>query len=143
MTISFKQAEQQDFDFLLSLRKQTMTPHLERALLPTNEEYHVAQVRDAFDKSKIIVYKKHAIGLLKLGQEDGKFHIIQIQILPEYQRKGIGAHVLKLLIAQARRHHAPITLNVLKHNPAIRLYQRSGFKIVGETTLEYQMTFMP
>jgi ribosomal protein S18 acetylase RimI-like enzyme len=43
------------------------------------------------------------------------------------QRQGIGTRVLQMLTEEARRVGKPITLGVVKINPARRLYERLGY----------------
>jgi len=59
-----------------------------------------------------------------------------IELLPEFQNMGIGKKIIKDLISKNK----PVNLQVLKQNPAVRLYKELGFKITGETDLKYQMS---
>ncbi|GGA57693.1 hypothetical protein GCM10007416_33650 [Kroppenstedtia guangzhouensis] len=47
------------------------------------------------------------------------------------------------LINKARKKNVPVSLTVLKQNPAIRLYKRLGFSFTGETEIKYEMTVWP
>lgn len=77
------------------------------------------------------------IGMLR--QEKGKTvgHILTIDVLPEYRRKGIGLRLLKALENIFRGKGANISvLEVREDNiAALRLYQKLGYKRV--TKLEY------
>ncbi len=59
--------------------------------------------------------------------------LANIEILPDYQGRGLGAAIIHGIIAEADAHHLPVRLQVLKINPARRLYERLGFVITGET----------
>ena len=59
------------------------------------------------------------------------------------QRQGIGTRVLQMLIEEARRAGKPITLGVVKINPARRLYERLGFQRTHEDRHKVYMRLQP
>ncbi len=63
-----------------------------------------------------------------------------IEILPQHQRRGLGSAVVKDIVSEAKSRGLPVTLQVLKVNPARKLYERLGFRIVGETETHYRMS---
>ena len=139
VTISFKKATQADIGFLLDLRKKSMSEHLLKAGLDYNDEQHLARINEYFSDTYLLYLGQKAIGIVKLGLLPDRWHIRQFQILPTYHGKGIGTNVLKLIQAKAAERNVGITLNVLLKNPALQLYQRMGFQVIGENNLEYQM----
>ena len=61
-------------------------------------------------------------------------------IAPEHQSRGLGSHVTRALVADARSAGRGVTLSVLKTNErARRLYERLGFVIVKESTHHHRM----
>src|SRR5262249_34084632 len=50
-----------------------------------------------------------------------------------YQGRGLGARLIRELLLAAQREGAAVRLSVLRANPALRLYQRLGFRVVSET----------
>lgn len=139
VTIRFRQAQQSDVGFLLALRKAAMGEHLIAAGLNLSDQQHLARVNECFNDSSIILLDKQPIGLVKLGVFTENLHVRQLQILPDFQGKGIGGKVLVLVKEKARALNLPLTLNVLLANPAISLYLRYGFVVTGQNELEYQM----
>jgi len=139
--LNYRKATIDDLAFLLKLRKASMSDHLEAAGLFLSDKEHLERIKEHFNDSQLILLNNKAIGLLKLGIMKERLHIRQFQLLPKYQGKGIGYQVLKSLITKARKRNLPITLNVLLANPAKALYQRVGFKIIGQNELEYQMCY--
>ena len=137
--IGFKRAEKIDREFLLALRKSTMTDHLLKADITLTDEQHMMRIDEHFADSFLILFNSEPIGLVKLGVLSDRLHIRQLQILGEFCNIGIGSKVLNLIKDKARQRALPITLNVLLENPAKRLYLREGFKIEGQNELEYQM----
>jgi GNAT superfamily N-acetyltransferase len=73
--------------------------------------------------------------------EEGPAEIFlgSLLILPGYQGRGLGTAVIRDVIGRAERLGLPVALQVLKVNPAIRLYQRLGFATVGETATHFLM----
>lgn len=139
--IHFRKAMVSDMAFLYQLRVQTMEEHLSKAGVNMNKAKHMARIQEAFDDSHIILFNDQPIGLIKLGLIDPYLHIRQFQIMPQAQNKGIGTQVLKVVLKQGKKLKRDITLNVLLHNPAKKLYEKQGFKVIGQNELEYQMKY--
>ncbi|MEK2605775.1 GNAT family N-acetyltransferase [Burkholderia arboris] len=131
--ISLRTASDTDLPFLLTLRRLTMTEHLQRVGAPTDDAAHDQRIRAHFDDAMIVCEGAAAIGLLKVTRAAGEWHVHQIQILPAHQGRGIGEAVLNALLADAAREHVPVSLSVLHGNPARRLYERLGFRLASET----------
>lgn len=64
---------------------------------------------------------------------------MQIQIVPALQGRGIGECVLNTVLRAAQADALPVTLKVIKGNPAKRLYDRLGFEIVGADDTQFHM----
>jgi GNAT superfamily N-acetyltransferase len=58
---------------------------------------------------------------------------LSVALLPTYRNRGIGTTLLKYLIEEARREHPALSLSVSSDNPAVRLYRRLGFEVVGQS----------
>jgi ribosomal protein S18 acetylase RimI-like enzyme len=59
------------------------------------------------------------------------------------QGRGIGTQVLTTLLEKARSQRKAVTLGVVKINPAVRLYQRHGFRITHEDDYKFYMRLDP
>jgi ribosomal protein S18 acetylase RimI-like enzyme len=57
---------------------------------------------------------------------------LAIAVLPDRQGQGIGALLLEELIRLSRPRYPAIVLSVRSGNEAVRLYERMGFRGVGE-----------
>lgn len=55
---------------------------------------------------------------------------LTIAVLPAYRGAGVGATLIERLLAAAAPHYQAVSLSVSVGNPALRLYQRSGFVAV-------------
>lgn len=59
-----------------------------------------------------------------------ELRVVDISLLPEWRGSGIGGDLLRGVQAMAAAASGFVSLNVLQGNPALRLYQRLGFKPV-------------
>jgi ribosomal protein S18 acetylase RimI-like enzyme len=57
---------------------------------------------------------------------------LSIAVLPEYRDRGIGTKLILHLLEKVKDLYPAISLSVSSENPALRLYQRLGFEVVGE-----------
>lgn len=56
-----------------------------------------------------------------------------IAVLPLYRRKGIGETLLRALMSEARQQgFTALSLSVAPHNRSRMMYERAGFRKVGE-----------
>ena len=67
------------------------------------------------------------------------FFLRAIEILPTHQGLGIGASIIQEIIDDAASKQKPISLSVLKVNPAKSLYERLGFSTIEETDTHFIM----
>ena len=74
------------------------------------------------------------------GHIDNDTPSLAISLLPEYRGQGTGTQLLNgLLRLLWENGYRQASLSVQKENPALRLYQRTGFRIVAERGTEYLM----
>lgn len=74
------------------------------------------------------------------GHLDNHTPSLAISLLPEYRGLGIGTQLLRALLLLLRENgYRRVSLSVQKENPALRLYQRMGFRTVAEKGTEYLM----
>lgn len=77
-----------------------------------------------------------------LVEYDDKFEIWALGVVERYRRKGYATQMLKEFLSQFKS-DKPLALYVVKTNePAIRLYEKVGFSIVGDyKSFAYEMRF--
>ena len=80
------------------------------------------------------------VGWMELHEIDAELRLNQLYVAAAQQRNGIGSQVMRQVLAKSRETRKPIALNVLKNNPARRLYERFGFTVVGENEMKFFMT---
>ena len=71
-------------------------------------------------------------GRLYVDRGKKEILIIDIALLPEHRRAGIGTKLLRELQHEARIAGKVLTIHVEKFNPALRLYQRLGFQQIED-----------
>jgi ribosomal protein S18 acetylase RimI-like enzyme len=140
---SLRPAAPDDLAFLIELRVRTMTPHLAAAGEPVTLEEHRARVLHDFAHIRLILRDGRAIGMVKLVASDDCRRLVQLQVAPEEQGRGIGTEVLREVLDDARRARVPVVLSVLRRNPARRLYERLGFRVVAQKSGSYEMRADP
>ena len=67
-------------------------------------------------------------GFAYLGDETPE---LTIALLPAYRGKGIGTALLKRLFEETKGKYQALSLSVSPNNPAKRLYERLGFRVVA------------
>ena len=139
MNLQYRKATEEDIDFLFDLRTKTMTEHYISSHLPTDKESTLQRILYHFEKANIITLNNEPIGLLKINKAENHIEILQIQIDPKFQGKGIGKSILKDIIDEASVTQKPVRLSVLKTNKAQTLYVVLGFKIIAEDQHSYMM----
>ncbi|SAI71553.1 acetyltransferase [Bordetella ansorpii] len=138
-TLTLRQATEDDLPFLLELRKHTMGPHMRQAGLPDDDDAHLARIRLHWDAAQLVLLDGQPAGLFKAFRQADHWYVQQVQVAPAWQGHGVGARVLGALLESAGREGLPVRLSVLHANPARRLYERLGFRVVRTVGPEYLM----
>jgi len=139
--IHYRKASQNDIDFLLDLRTKTMNEHYANSSLPTDRASTLQRVLYQFEKANIILFNNEPIGLLKIDKSKNPIEVLQLQIDPGQQGKGLGKTILQSILEEASSAGKKVSLSVLKSNKAQHLYSSLGFKAVGEDEHSYFMEF--
>jgi len=102
------------------------------------EHYHGAEFL-------ILLRDQIPIGRLYLARWQDEIRIVDLAILPAHRNAGVGTTVLKNLLAEAQHAGKPLRIHVEKYNPALRLYQRLGFKPIVDRGVYWFMerAFLP
>jgi ribosomal protein S18 acetylase RimI-like enzyme len=65
----------------------------------------------------------------RFGEE---LRIIDLALLPEFRGRGVATSLLGSLIREAAGLGLPLRIHVERFNPALRLYERLGFRLVAD-----------
>ena len=138
--IRFRPATESDVDFLYALHAATMKEYVDQTW-GWDEAFQEAVFRKNYVPAEIqvITFDEKDIGMLSLEERAEDVFLRAIEIHPEYQGQGIGTTIIQKIIAQAALKMKLVFLQVLKVNPAKRLYERLGFSVVNETPTHFHM----
>lgn len=128
--VTLRPATEDDVPFLLALRAQTMDGHFRASGVEPTDEHRLERVRARFECAQIIEHEGRPAGLFKAARDGLEWELVQIQLAPELRGRGLGERLIRELIGDAQRAGAAISLHVLQANPARRVYERLGFRVV-------------
>lgn len=139
---SLRPARQSDYEFLFNLKKACLKKYISETW-GWNEEFQRKHFSDNFEpnNSQIITLNEQDIGQLSLEDRGVDLYLAGIYVLPAFQGKGIGTAVLMDILLAAQMRQLTVSLQVLKVNPARKLYERLGFKLTRETETHYLMRY--
>ena len=82
--------------------------------------------------AEFVVIEQHGlpIGRIYLRATRGEIRLMDIALVPEKRGQGIGRSLVEALARIAREDAAEITLHVEPNNPAMKLYDRMGFRLI-------------
>jgi ribosomal protein S18 acetylase RimI-like enzyme len=92
--------------------------------------HYSAYYRDA--AHDLVVVEGEPAGRLYVARDKDEILVVDIALLPEHQRRGIGSALLAELLAEADETGKTLSLHVEHRNPARRLYERLGFVTVAD-----------
>jgi GNAT superfamily N-acetyltransferase len=69
------------------------------------------------------------IGRLYLDRWEDQIRIMDVALLPEHRGRGTGTWLINQVLNEGRRLNLPVTIHVERFNPALRLYERLGFRL--------------
>src|SRR6185295_9948700 len=87
----------------------------------------------------IILLDGLAIGRVMVERGDHEIRGVDIALLPAYRSTGVGGAIIQDLLDEARRAGKPFRIQVVRTNRARRLYDRLGFREIGDTGTHYVM----
>jgi ribosomal protein S18 acetylase RimI-like enzyme len=91
----------------------------------------------------VIMVDGEPAGRLIVARREDAILIVDISLLPEHRSRGLGTRLLGSLIDEANASRRKLSIHVEMHNPARRLYERLGFRQVGEHGVYLRMEWEP
>jgi len=132
-------------EYCVALAHHNMQPYLERR----GQSFDDARWREMVPRARFFLVEDSSsgsaqtVGFLSVrddAEAPQSLHIGDVQLQADCRNRGVGAAVLALVETMARAHERrEITLNVFHDNPAIRLYERAGFRTVDSQSDKYKM----
>jgi ribosomal protein S18 acetylase RimI-like enzyme len=144
MDVRLRACEARDFDFARRLYFETMRSAIERVFGWDEARQH-ASFAEWFKPEEVSVITADGLdaGWIQQRLDDNSIFLGSIFVAPAMQRKGIGTTVIRALLHSGRQKSKPVTLAVMKINPARALYERLGFRITHEDEYKLYMRADP
>lgn len=135
----------QDREWLWRTKCDCLRPYVEQTFGGWNEAEQRARFVTNFDTAEVrlIAAAGRDVGYVSARPSPEELRLFNIMIAPEFQNRGLGTAVLRQLQTEAKALGVPLRLQVLKVNPARRLYARLGFTTVEETATHVRMLWRP
>lgn len=145
MSLTTRRASAADRDFLLNLHHAAYHDVVVAQFGAWNESDQAKRFAEKWKQSQYDVVQLDGIdvGALWTSRTDHDLFLNEIQVLPEYQGRGIGTALIEGVVARARSLGLPLRLRVLKANRARALYDRLGFTEEGQTDTHFLLRFDP
>lgn len=139
--VSRRPATLADREFLFHLRIATMKEYVRQAFGDWNDAWQRKFFEQRFKPAGIEILEVDGcdVGALQLARRKREIWLTNIHVLPAWQNRGVGTAVLGEILAEADRRRLPVGLQVLRVNPARRLYERAGFRIAAQTATHFRM----
>lgn len=141
--IGLRPVAEQDREFLCAVYASTRTEEL--AQVPWTDQQKAAFLRSQFeaqDRHYRLHYGDGTFSVITVDGVDGgrlivhssdvDISIVDIALLPENRRHGLGERILRSILEDGDRTGRPISIHVERNNPALRLYERLGFRLAED-----------
>jgi N-acetylglutamate synthase-like GNAT family acetyltransferase len=139
--ISLRRATVDDRDFLL--RVYAASRETELSVLPFDEAQKRAFVEHQLDAQtlyyqekypdathEVILLEGEPVGRVYVNRGDNLISILDLAVLAEHRKKGIGTHIVKNLQSEASASDKRVCVYVETFNPSQKLFRELGFELV-------------
>ena len=136
---ALRPARPEDFDYCARLYFEGMENTIKGLNLDMDGQ--IAGFRQRWDVTQvgIITLDGTDIGWLQSFVKDDALFLGQLFVDRTLRGRGIGTQLIKGLIEEAAKAGRAVTLGVVKSNPALRLYERLGFRTTHEDERKFYM----
>ena len=131
MLFHFRNATPDDWDFIWSLRVATLKDMIQQSygwVEATQRSYAEESLN-----GEVVLVDDKPVGVLTLSDWTDQLHLTWMAVAPEMQRRGLGGALIQHAQLRASNAGKPLTLQVLRNNPAVSLYEKCGFEICGHS----------
>lgn len=148
MAITLRDAGPDDEPFLLQVF--ACTRAAEMALVPWTDEQRAAFLQMQFNAQhsfyherypdadyKVILREGEPVGRLYVLREKELIRIMDITVLPDHRKAGIGSGLLQSLLDEAAESKQRVQIYVESYNPSLALFKKMAFSILQEEGINY------
>ena len=133
-----------DFTFSFAVKRAALGPYIiER--WGWDEQFQAQRHAERLEEKLLFAIERtgQRIGTVSLMSVDDHLRFGEFYLWPDQQRKGTGTRILQHCMSLADRAGRALRLEYLKWNPVGRLYQRHGFKMIGESDIHWYVEREP
>ncbi|MEO0375232.1 MAG: GNAT family N-acetyltransferase [Cyanobacteria bacterium P01_A01_bin.17] len=130
MEYRLRKAAKEDWSFIWSLRVTTMKDQINDTY-GWEENTQKSYAQESLH-GEIVLIDEMPVGVTTLADWGDQLHLVWIAILPARQGLGLGKALVKYCQQQASARNKPLSLQVLRNNPALWLYEKQGFEIYDQ-----------
>ena len=150
--VQLRLANDEDVEFLRILYASTREEELavtewseaqKREFCRMQFEAQSAHYREHYPTAEysIIECDGNAAGRLYVHRGEREIRIMDLALLPEWRGRKIGTALLRELQSEAERRNVPLSIHVERFNPALRLYERLGFRALEERGVYFLLSW--
>ena len=126
MEFRLRRAQASDWAFIWDLRVRTMMPSIADSY-GWDDATQQAYAAESLN-GEIVLVDGVPAGVITLSDRGHELHLTWMAVSPALQRRGLGRALVEHGQRLARDAGKPLTLQVLRNNPALALYERCGFR---------------
>ncbi|HEX7151342.1 MAG TPA: GNAT family N-acetyltransferase [Thermoanaerobaculia bacterium] len=152
--ISFRPETADDAEFLYQLYASTREEELNQtdwtdamkdAFLRQQFQAQTTHYKTHYTAADYRVILEHGkpVGRLYLNHLSGDVRIMDIALIPEARRRGIGELLLNEILDDAAKRGDSVSIHVEINNPALNLYERLGFKQIDTYGVYHLLEWKP
>ncbi|MEN3325247.1 MAG: hypothetical protein V7638_54 [Acidobacteriota bacterium] len=146
LNLSLREVTTEDQPFLFEVYASTRMDELQQT--GWSDEQKLAFIRMQFlvrerthqrADDRIILLNGKPIGRMLVDRGEAAILLRDIAVLTEYRNAGVGSRLIQDLMKEAAAAGKPIQLHVVASSPAVRLYERLGFRQTGDDAAYLEM----
>ncbi|UXI69280.1 GNAT family N-acetyltransferase [Tahibacter amnicola] len=141
--IDLREETDDDIAFLAGLYASTRTEELapvpwpdaaKQAFLRSQFEQQRAHYRRHYNGAEFLLVRagSERIGRLYCRRSGNEYRLMDIALLPDWRGRGVGGQMIRTLLDCAASDRCEVTLHVEPGNPARRMYERLGFRLIED-----------
>lgn len=141
MNITFSPCQPEDSHALWPGHRAAFMPVIQAQFGGWNEHEQFAAFQRRMAKGGFVhvLVNAQRAGAMRVVWAANPVELADIWLEPAWQNRRIGRHVVQWVVNEALQRGRQVRLAVLFANPALRLYTRLGFLVVGKTAHQYLM----
>ena len=137
LAFSLRDLRDGESDSLLELHQASMGGYMELTWGPWDETLQRSFWAERLERGLLRVIEVDAatVGLLEVARGPDTIEVVNLELAPEFQGARLGTAILVGIQQEAADRGVDMALQVLKVNPARRLYERLGFTRFGDNLI--------